>query len=265
MTPSRIAAALLALGSLAALPACSTPSYYSQAGSAAPMPASQELSPAMVRQVQTALQQQNLYNGPIDGVWGPQTQSAVQSFQQSHSLSANGQLNSQTLAALNLPASDGASANNSAMPSSSSMQSPDMVRQVQAALQQQGLYRGTVDGVWGPRTQGAVQSFQQSHSLSATGQLDSQTMAALNLPNNNGAPNTQSSAAPPPSQNQATQSQANQAPPSQGQLQSNGTMTTAPSSDGGNSSAPMQSSTTMPHTSNTAATSTGTPSSTATP
>jgi peptidoglycan hydrolase-like protein with peptidoglycan-binding domain len=104
MAKFHLAAALMALGGLAALPACSSPSYYPQYSSAAPMPATQELSPDMVRQVQTALQQQGLYNGAIDGIWGPQTQGAVQGFQQSHSLAQTGTLNSPTLAALNLPA-----------------------------------------------------------------------------------------------------------------------------------------------------------------
>jgi peptidoglycan hydrolase-like protein with peptidoglycan-binding domain len=109
MTKSHLAAALLAFGSLAALPACTSPTYY-RTSSAAPMPATQELSPGMVRQVQTALQQQNLYNGAIDGIWGPQTQSAVQSFQQSHGLNPTGRLTDQTLAALNLPTSNAAPA-----------------------------------------------------------------------------------------------------------------------------------------------------------
>jgi peptidoglycan hydrolase-like protein with peptidoglycan-binding domain len=102
MTKLHVAAALLAFGSLAALPACTSPSY----SSAPPVQAAAnpELSPGMVRQVQTALQQQGVYNGAIDGIWGPQTQAAVQSFQQSHSLRATGQLSSATLAALNLPA-----------------------------------------------------------------------------------------------------------------------------------------------------------------
>jgi peptidoglycan hydrolase-like protein with peptidoglycan-binding domain len=139
------------------------------------------------------LQQQNLYSGPIDGVWGPQTMSAVQSYQQAHSLRASGQLDNQTLASLNLPSNTPTADNSTAQPSSAA-QSPDTVRQAQASLQQQGFYKGSVDGVWGPRTQGAVQSFQQSHSLSATGQLDDQTLAALN-----GTPNPQSSAAPAPS------------------------------------------------------------------
>ena len=58
---------------------------------------------------------------------------------------------------------------------------PDMTRDVQHALQQQGLYRGHVDGVWGPGTQAAVRGFQQQHNMSATGQLDQDTLTAMNL------------------------------------------------------------------------------------
>jgi peptidoglycan hydrolase-like protein with peptidoglycan-binding domain len=102
MTKLHVATVLLAFGSLAILPACSVTA--SRTSSAAPM-SNPELSSGMVRQVQTALQQQGLYTGSIDGLWGPQTQSAVQSFQQSHALRPTGELNSPTLAALNVPAS----------------------------------------------------------------------------------------------------------------------------------------------------------------
>jgi len=102
MTRFHLAGALLAFGSLAILPACSVTA--TRASNPAPVYSSNpELSPGMVRQVQTALQQQGLYNGSIDGIWGPQTQAAVQGFQQSHALSPTGKLNSPTLAALNLP------------------------------------------------------------------------------------------------------------------------------------------------------------------
>ena len=64
---------------------------------------------------------------------------------------------------------------------------PDMIRNVQQALQQDGTYRGRVDGVWGPGTQAAVRTYQQQHNMNATGQLDQDTLAAMNLgaaPNN---------------------------------------------------------------------------------
>lgn len=56
---------------------------------------------------------------------------------------------------------------------------PDTIRQVQQTLQQQGMYRARVDGVWGPQTEAAVRSYQQKNNLNASGQLDQQTMASL--------------------------------------------------------------------------------------
>ena len=40
---------------------------------------------------------------------------------------------------------------------------------------------GRVDGVWGPGTQAAVRTYQQQHNMNATGQLDQDTLAAMNL------------------------------------------------------------------------------------
>lgn len=47
------------------------------------------------------------------------------------------------------------------------------MQSVQQELQQQGYYpNGRVDGVMGPRTRHAVQNFQQSKGLPATGRID---------------------------------------------------------------------------------------------
>ncbi len=62
--------------------------------------------------------------------------------------------------------------------------SQDTVRQVQQALQQHGMYRSRVDGVWGPATAAAVRSYQQQHNLNASGELDTDTLASLNLGGN---------------------------------------------------------------------------------
>ena len=55
------------------------------------------------------------------------------------------------------------------------------VRQAQEALNQKGFDAGTADGKWGPQTQAAVQKFQQSQKLEQSGELDNQTLAALNV------------------------------------------------------------------------------------
>jgi peptidoglycan hydrolase-like protein with peptidoglycan-binding domain len=107
MSKFHLAAALLAFSSLSALPACTMTPGHSSSVAAAPT-YNPELSPAMVREVQSTLQQQGFYNGNIDGMWGPATRGATLSFQRAHALSATGELDSPTLAALNAPVSSAA-------------------------------------------------------------------------------------------------------------------------------------------------------------
>ena len=57
--------------------------------------------------------------------------------------------------------------------------SPGLITRIQTTLHQQGFYKGSIDGVWGPRTQGAVHSYQQAHNLTVNGELDSATLASL--------------------------------------------------------------------------------------
>ncbi|HEY1507194.1 MAG TPA: RT0821/Lpp0805 family surface protein [Stellaceae bacterium] len=60
--------------------------------------------------------------------------------------------------------------------------SSDMVFKVQQRLRDLGFYvRDNIDGQWGPNTSAAVRNFQRSKGLSASGQLDSATLAALDL------------------------------------------------------------------------------------
>jgi peptidoglycan hydrolase-like protein with peptidoglycan-binding domain len=104
MIKFRNVAALLALASVAALPACATygDGYYASQPSGAYASRSPALSQDMVRQVQTRLQQAGTYNGSIDGLWGPQTEAAVRGYQQQHNLNVTGQLDGDTLTSLNL-------------------------------------------------------------------------------------------------------------------------------------------------------------------
>jgi LysM repeat protein len=50
---------------------------------------------------------------------------------------------------------------------------------LQVALREQGLYRGAIDAIAGPRTVAAVRAFQRSHGLHVTGIADARTRAAL--------------------------------------------------------------------------------------
>lgn len=53
------------------------------------------------------------------------------------------------------------------------------VRDAQQRLLDKGYGPGTVDGVAGPRTAGALRRFQRDQGLMATGRLDSVTIQAL--------------------------------------------------------------------------------------
>jgi Putative peptidoglycan binding domain len=56
-----------------------------------------------------------------------------------------------------------------------------MVRGAQETLQRLGIEVGPIDGILGPQTQAALRNFQQRHGLSQTGQLDQETLRALNV------------------------------------------------------------------------------------
>lgn len=64
---------------------------------------------------------------------------------------------------------------------------PMLVRNVQQALGAKGFDVGPIDGVLGPRTQGALRAFQAQQGLARSGQLDEETIAALNLPSPRGS------------------------------------------------------------------------------
>jgi len=86
-----------------------SPSNKSSADMSGRAQSSQNLSSTQVRQAQTALKQQGLYNGQIDGKFGPQTRAAVSQFQKKNGLPQTAALNEQTLNDLNRSDSSGSS------------------------------------------------------------------------------------------------------------------------------------------------------------
>ena len=52
-------------------------------------------------------------------------------------------------------------------------------REIQRGLQAQGFYPGGVDGMFGPRTRAAIQSWQRSQGARPTGYLDGASVGAL--------------------------------------------------------------------------------------
>src|SRR5271167_1470619 len=63
----------------------------------------------------------------------------------------------------------------------SSSYDPDLVRNVQRALNDKGYNAGSVDGRWGPATEDAVRKFQQASGLPQSGELEHSTLVALGV------------------------------------------------------------------------------------
>jgi hypothetical protein len=57
----------------------------------------------------------------------------------------------------------------------------EVVADVQASLQEQGYYKGEVDGLMGPMTREALADFQRDHGLITTAALDQPTLSSLGL------------------------------------------------------------------------------------
>ena len=67
--------------------------------------------------------------------------------------------------------------------------SDDTVFKVQQRLRELGFYvRDNIDGQWGPNTAAAVKNFQRSKGMKPTGQLDIDTLTALDLSSDRGQP-----------------------------------------------------------------------------
>ena len=154
----------------------------------------QPLAPGAAMRVQERLRQVGAYTGRVDGVWGPDSQAALDRFQQARGLQVTGQLNQATASTLGLSPAElvaiapgpvtvpGAAPVPSAEPLS-----PAAVRNIQARLRALGFYRGAVDGVWGAGTQAGVERFQQGRGLQANGQPNPATLSALGLDPDNPA------------------------------------------------------------------------------
>jgi peptidoglycan hydrolase-like protein with peptidoglycan-binding domain len=114
--PMKMLRCSVAIGLLAALGACSNMmGSGSGSGSRSTAITQPVVAPDMVKQVQSKLRDDGYYKqGPVDGVWGSGTESAVRAYQHDHNLTSNGQLDVPTLQALNL--AGGSSTNYSTNP-----------------------------------------------------------------------------------------------------------------------------------------------------
>ena len=112
--------------------------------------------------------------GPVDGLYGPLTEAAVERLERDSGLSVDGIVGPQTRRVLNAetpPLAPGASYG---QPGGS-----PRVHDVQRRLRALGQRPGPVDGQYGPRTHAAFERFQRTAGQPASGVLSRATAAAL--------------------------------------------------------------------------------------
>ncbi len=120
-----------------------------------------------IRMIQSELQTLNYNVGPIDGIFGDKTKTAVLAFQRDQNLIVDGIVGPQTLAALK-------KAYNLNVESTTIE-----IRKLQSKLQALNYDVGPIDGIFGTKTKTAVQTFQRDKNLVADGIVGPQTLAAL--------------------------------------------------------------------------------------
>ena len=119
--------------------------------------------------------------GRVDGIPGPETQSALAAFAAAEGLQGSGAITpdlSHRLrqVALRGDGSDGLGGSLAAMAAATGFPS---VPKAQRALTALGYQPGPIDGILGPHTAGALRAFQGDNALPVTGRLDAATAAKL--------------------------------------------------------------------------------------
>jgi peptidoglycan hydrolase-like protein with peptidoglycan-binding domain len=112
--------------------------------------------------------------GPVDGLYGPRTEAAVQRLQRDRGIPVDGIVGAQTRRALRVEAPPLAPGAGYGRPGGSAE-----VRAVQRRLRALGHRPGPVDGLYGPRTRAAVERFQRTAGLPATGVVSVRATVAL--------------------------------------------------------------------------------------
>ena len=127
-----------------------------------------------VRALQRRLRTLGHRPGPVDGLYGPLTEAAVERLQRDAGLSADGIVGPQTRRVLDTKAPPLAPGAGYGEPGGS-----PQVRDVQRRLRAVGQRPGPVDGRYGPRTRAAIERFQGTAGQPTSGVLSPATAVAL--------------------------------------------------------------------------------------
>ena len=121
----------------------------------------------LVKLVQLMLNENGYNCGTADGIFGTNTEKAVEKYQRAKGLSVDGIVGNNTYAKL---FADSLLKNGSR---------GELVKQCQTMLNQKGYSAGSADGIFGSNTEKAVKALQSASGLTADGKVGKNTWTAL--------------------------------------------------------------------------------------
>lgn len=139
-------------------------------------PVNQTADP-LVRDIQGELTRRGIYDGAVDGVPGPRTDSAIRSFQIAAGLAPSGEATEDLLAILMIGKGGASRPAAASQPASGPETAPTavspsvaLVADVQKLLSEKGFGPLQVDGLIGEATRGAIRRFEASRGLPERGE-----------------------------------------------------------------------------------------------
>lgn len=132
-----------------------------------------ELVTAYTTTLQTELTQVGYYDGPVDGIYGPQTVDAVKRLQAESGLAETGFVDMATARALDEKLA--------ALGAQAAAAQATHTASVQTVLTAAGFWTGGIDGVWTDDLTAALKAFQGKLGVEPTGVVDAATLAAFEL------------------------------------------------------------------------------------
>lgn len=135
-----------------------------------------------LRSVQQVLNDLGLYQGPVDGLTGPQTRTAIENYRRIVGLSSGSDVDGALLRQLGLQAETPAPVRAAAVtsaPVASANGANAAVMRVQGGLRAFGHDSIQIDGVMGKNTRDAIREFQSLFGLKITGEADQELLTKM--------------------------------------------------------------------------------------
>lgn len=152
------------------------------------LPPAPPIGDPVVKQVQGILRDLNFYTGAVDGLQGPNTRKAIETYQHKVGLAASGEIDDRLLEQLGATPTTGAltpqpaprqEAGNVVTPAAPTGGGNARIVKIQAGLKAFGNEAIQLDGVVGAQTSAAIREFQSLFGLPVTGKPDADVYAKM--------------------------------------------------------------------------------------